>query len=136
MLALQRQYGQPHQLAQSEIAAILNTPDFRAGDSKAFQTFALSVNLLVGMPMSLEGPNGTELMSTAHADRLLSKLPKYSRDSFIEHLQVWGRIQTNSLNAYNLCDLSEWLKVKAEAQRLSSKMVQRHHSEKPSAPPK
>ncbi|KAK0137358.1 hypothetical protein N1851_026443 [Merluccius polli] len=136
MQALQWQYGQPHQLAQSEIAAIQNTPDVRAGDSKAFQSFALSVDLLVGMLMSAEGPNGTELMSTGHTDQLLSKIPKYSRVSFIEHLQVWGRLQTNSLNPYNLCDLSEWLKVKAEAQWLSSKMVQRHHSEKPPAPRK
>lgn len=29
-----------------------------------------------------------------------------------------------SLNSYNLHDLADWLKVKAEAQRLSSKMVQ------------
>ena len=34
MQALQRQYGQPHQLAQSEIAAILNTPELKAVDSK------------------------------------------------------------------------------------------------------
>ncbi|KAF0040561.1 hypothetical protein F2P81_006459 [Scophthalmus maximus] len=59
MQALQRQYGQPHQLAQSEIATILNSPDVKPGDTRAFQTFALSVDLLVGMLTSLEGPNLT-----------------------------------------------------------------------------
>lgn len=68
MEALQRQYGQPHQLAQSEITAILNAPDVRHGDTKGFQSFALSVDLLVGMLTSLEGPNGTEIMSTGHVD--------------------------------------------------------------------
>ncbi|KAK7881024.1 hypothetical protein WMY93_030613 [Mugilogobius chulae] len=130
--ALQRQYGQPHQLAQSEIAAILNAPDVRSGDSKGFQSFALNVDLLVGMLISLEGPNGTEIMSTGHVDRLLSKLPKYMRDSFVEHLQVQGRLHTSRLNPYNLKDLADWLKVKAEAQRISAKMAQRHRPEEPS----
>lgn len=59
-------------------------------------------------------------MSTSHVDRLLSKLPKSSRDSFIEHLPARGQRQTHSLNPYNLRDLAEWLRVKAEVQRLSS----------------
>ncbi|XP_049330100.1 uncharacterized protein LOC111189521 [Astyanax mexicanus] len=130
MQALQRQYGQPHQLAQSEIAAILNAPDVKAGDAKAFQSFALKVNLLVGMLTSLEGPRGLELTSTGHVDRLLSKLPKYLWDSFVEHLQVQGRLLTDSLNPYSLRDLAEWLTVKAEAQRLSSKMAQRYQTDK------
>ncbi|XP_034536205.1 uncharacterized protein LOC117810467 [Notolabrus celidotus] len=142
MQALQRQYGQPHQLAQSEIAAILNSPDIKPGDSKTFQSFALRVDLLVGMLTSLEGPNGMEVMSTGHVDRLLSKLPKHSRDGFVEHLQVQGRLNTTSLNPYNLRDLADWLKVKAEAQRLSAKMAQRHRTDgaqlakadKPTAP--
>ncbi len=110
MIALQRQYGQPHQLAQSEIAALLNSPDIRVGDAKAFQSFALNVDLLVGMLMSLEGPQGRELSCTGHVDRLLSKLPKHYRDSFIEHLQLRGRLHTDSLNPYNLHDLADWFK--------------------------
>nr|XP_061828893.1 uncharacterized protein LOC133614723 [Nerophis lumbriciformis] len=129
MQALQRQYGQPHQLAQSEIADILNSPDLKSGDPKSFQSFALNVDLLVGMLTSLEGPNGMEVMSTGHVDRLLSKLPRHMRDNFVEHLQVQGRLSTSSLNPYNLRDLAEWLKVKAEAQRLSAKMAQRHRAE-------
>lgn len=132
MQALQRQYGQPHQLAQSEIAQILNSPDLKAGDSKAFQSFALSVDLLLGILTSLEGPNGMEVMSTGHVDRLLSKLPKQMRDGFVEHLQAHGCLHTDSLNPYNLRDLADWLRIKAEAQRLSSKMAQRHRTEAPS----
>lgn len=55
MLALQRQYGQRHQLAQGEIAANLNSPDVKVGDYKAFQIFTLRVDLLVGMLTSLQG---------------------------------------------------------------------------------
>lgn len=106
MEALQRQYGQPHQLAQSEIAAILNAPDVRSRDTKGFQRFALNVDLLAGMLISLEGPHGTEIMSTGHVDRLLSKLPKHLRDSFVEHLQSKDCIHTTQLNPYNLKDLA------------------------------
>lgn len=116
MQALQQHYGQPHQLAQSEIAALLNSPDVRSGDAKAFQNFALQVQLLVGMLISLEGPKGRELMSSGHVDRLLRKLPKFLRDSFVEYLHTQGRLRINSLNPYSLQDLSEWLKGKAEVQ--------------------
>lgn len=44
MTALQCQYGQPHQLAQSEIAALLNLLEIRAVDAKAFQRFALTID--------------------------------------------------------------------------------------------
>lgn len=55
--ALQRQCGQPHHIAQGEIACILNSSDVKAGQSKAFQSFALCVDLLVEMLTSLECPN-------------------------------------------------------------------------------
>lgn len=136
MAALRRQYGQPHQLAQSEVAALMNSPDIKTGDSKVFQSFALNVDLLVGMLTSLEGSQGRELTCNGHVDRLLSKLPKQYRDGFTEPLQLRGRLRTNSLNPYNLHDLAEWLKVKAEVQHLSTKMAQRYHTEKAPAPPK
>lgn len=56
---------------------ILNSPDVKAGDSKTFQSFALCVDLLVGMLRSLEGPHGMKLASTDDMDRLLRKLPKH-----------------------------------------------------------
>lgn len=34
----------------------------------------------------------------------------------MENLQTKGRLQTNSLNPYNVQELSEWLKGKAEVQ--------------------
>lgn len=73
-----------------------------SGDSKYLQSFALSVDLLVGMLTFLEGPNGMEVMLTGHVDQLLSKLPKFLRDGFVEHLQARGRLNTSSLNLYNL----------------------------------
>ena len=126
MLALQYQYGQPHQLAQSEIAIILNSPALAVGDSRAFQSFALKVELLVGMLMSLEGPQGAELNCSGHVDRLLSKLPQYLRDGFVEHLLASGKLHTTMLNPYNLHDLAMWLRAKAAAQRLSDKMARRY----------
>ncbi len=52
---LQLQYSQPHQLAQSEIAAILTAPDINI-DSQGFQSFSLWVHLLVSILVLLEGP--------------------------------------------------------------------------------
>ncbi|XP_028301819.1 uncharacterized protein LOC114462917 [Gouania willdenowi] len=133
MQALQLQYGQPHQLAQSEIAAILTTPDVKSGDARTFQSFALRVHLLVSMLLSLEGPQGMELNCCSHVDRLLSKLPKYHRDGFIEYLQIQGKLNTTSLNPYNLQDLNSWLQGKAQQQRLSNRLVQRYQLEKPAS---
>ncbi|GAA6089522.1 uncharacterized protein LOC113069086 [Tachysurus ichikawai] len=73
--ALQDKYGQPRQLVQSELGAILNTPPLRVGDANAFDSFALSVQSLVGMLRTLEGQNGCELLCGSHVDHLLSKLP-------------------------------------------------------------
>lgn len=47
--ALQDKYGQPRQLVQSELGAMLNTPGIKMGDAEAFDAFALSVQSLVGM---------------------------------------------------------------------------------------
>ncbi len=130
MQALQLQYGQPHQLAQSEIAAILTAPEVKLNEARSFQSFALRVHLLVSMLLSLEGPGGMELNCCSHVDRLLSKLPKYLRDGFIEYLQLQGKLNSPSINPYNLQDFSGWLQVKAQQQRLSSRLVQRYQYEK------
>lgn len=70
------------------------------------------------MLISLEGPHGTEIRPTGHVERLLSKLPKHFRDSFVEHLQAQGHLNTTELNPCNLKDLANWLRDEAEAQRL------------------
>lgn len=41
--ALQDKYGQPRQLVQSELGAIMSTPPLKMGDANAFDSFALSV---------------------------------------------------------------------------------------------
>ncbi len=106
MQALQFQYGQPHQLAQSEIATILTTPDVKPGDARTFQSFALRVHLLVSMLLSLEGSRGMELNCCSHVDCLLSKLPKYHRNVFIEYLQLQGALNSTSINPYGLQDFN------------------------------
>lgn len=118
MQALQLQYGQPHQLAQSEIAAILTSPDVKANDPHSFQNFSLRVHLLVSMLLSLEGTRGIKRNCCSHVGRLLSKLPKYLRDGFIESLQLQGKLNSVSLNPYNLQDFAGWLQSKAQQQRL------------------
>ena len=123
--ALQLQYGQPHQLAQSKIAANLTAPDART-----IQSFVLKVNLLMSMLISLEGPQVMELKCCSHLDRLLNRLPKYHRDGFIEYLQLQGKLNTVSSNSYNLQELNGWLQGGTQQQRLSNRL-QRYQHEKP-----
>lgn len=115
--ALQDKYGQPRQLVQSELGAILNAPAFKMGDANA--TFALSVQSLVGMLRTLEGQNGYELHCGSHVDRLLSKMPPAYRDSFVEHCLRHGILQTGTDRTYTLQDLATWLQTKSQAKRIS-----------------
>ncbi len=61
MQALEQRYGQPRQLIQSELRAILNAPAIRPGDAQGFEDFAAAVNTLVGMLNTMEGPSRYEL---------------------------------------------------------------------------
>ncbi|KAK7882056.1 hypothetical protein WMY93_028230 [Mugilogobius chulae] len=119
--ALQDKYGQPRQLVQSELGAILNLPQIKAGDPEAFDNFALSVQALVGMLRSLEGENGYELRCGSHVDRLLSKLPANYRDGFVEYSINQGILQTGTDKTYTLFDFSAWLQLKSQAKRISSR---------------
>ncbi len=58
MQALIRMYGQPHKLVLQNIAEVMDGPNIRTGDVKAFKLFALRVRSLVSMLEQL-GPKGT-----------------------------------------------------------------------------
>ncbi len=103
--ALQEKYGQPRQLVQSELGAIMSALPLKMGDFNAFDSFALSVQSLVGMLRTLEGQNGYELMCGSHVDRLLAKLPPAYRDSFVEYCLSHGILQTGTDRTYTLPDL-------------------------------
>ncbi|XP_028306550.1 uncharacterized protein LOC114465615 [Gouania willdenowi] len=129
--ALQDKYGQPRQLVQSELGAILNSPAIKFSDSEAFDSFALSIQCLVGMLGTLEGPNGFELRCGSHVDRLLSKMPPSFRDSFIEYCLNRGILRTGFDMTYTLPDLAAWLQMKSQAKRLSSRAAALYQHETP-----
>ncbi|XP_067674852.1 uncharacterized protein [Haliotis asinina] len=52
--ALKNKYGQPRQLVQGELGAVLSMPFVKFGDNEAFENFALAVHSLVGMLKSLD----------------------------------------------------------------------------------
>lgn len=131
MQALQDKYGQPRQLVQSELGAILNAPAFKMGDVDAFDTFALSIQSLVGMLRTLEGQNGYELHCGSHVDRLLGKMPPAYRDAFVEHCLRHGILQTGTDRTYTLQDLATWLQTKSQAKRISCKAAALYQSEAP-----
>ncbi|KAI2656414.1 Aspartyl/glutamyl-tRNA(Asn/Gln) amidotransferase subunit C [Labeo rohita] len=131
--ALQDKYGQPRQLVQSELGAILSTPPLKLGDANAFDSFALSVQSLVGMLRTLEGQNGYELLCGSHVDRLLSKLPPAYRDSFVEYCLSREILQTGTDKMYTLPDFAEWLQIKSQVKRISSRAAAMFQSETPKA---
>ncbi len=65
LYALQDMYGQSRQLVQSELGVILNAPAVKFGDAEAFDSFNLSIQTLVGMLRTLEGPKGYEHVAVA-----------------------------------------------------------------------
>ncbi|XP_034555777.1 uncharacterized protein LOC117824414 [Notolabrus celidotus] len=103
------------------MGAILNSPAIKFGDSEVFDSFALSIQSLVGTLGTLEGPNGYKLRCGSHVDRLLSKMPPSYRDGFIEYCLSRGILQTGSDLTYTLPDLAAWIQMKSQAKRLSSR---------------
>ncbi|XP_063321729.1 uncharacterized protein LOC134619834 [Pelmatolapia mariae] len=123
MQALTQRYGQPRQLVQGELKAILNAPPVRAGDYQAFEDFATAVGTLVGMLSTMEGPSSSELKCGSHVDTLLTKLPTNYRDAFAEHCFNRGIIQSGSDRTYTLPDLAEWLERKAQTLQVSRQIT-------------
>ncbi|RXN34854.1 guanine nucleotide-binding subunit alpha-12 isoform X2 [Labeo rohita] len=82
MAALTEKFGQPHHVALKRIAAVMDSPEIKRGDSAAFERFSLHVQSLVGMLQTL-GPDGeVELKCGSHVARLLTKLPIEMRANF------------------------------------------------------
>lgn len=61
MQALMQRYGQPRELGQGELKAILNAPPVKAKDYQGIEDFAASVGTLVGMLSKMQSPSSTEL---------------------------------------------------------------------------
>ncbi|XP_052456318.1 uncharacterized protein LOC128016040 [Carassius gibelio] len=123
MQALEQRYGQPRQLIQSELRAILNAPAIRPGDAQGFEDFAAAVNTLVGMLNTMEGPSRYELQCGSHVDTLLTKLPVSYRDSFIEYCLNQHIIMSGSSRTYTLSEFSEWLERKSQAIQISRRVT-------------
>ncbi len=129
MQALEQRYGQPRQLIQSELRAILNAPAIRPGNAQGFEDFAAAVNTLVGMLNTMEGPSRYELQCGSHVDTLLTKLPVSYRDSFIEYCLNQHIIVSGSSRTYTLPEFAEWLERKSQAIQISRQVTGQVHTE-------
>ncbi len=108
--ALNKRFGQSHQLALKRIAQVMDAPDIKRGDREAFQRFALQIRALVGMLESLGVKGEVELKCGSHVARLLGKLPSKLQADFRRHLYF----QSDSV--YTLPELSKWLQYEARCQ--------------------
>ncbi|XP_057695896.1 uncharacterized protein LOC130918045 [Corythoichthys intestinalis] len=110
LLALNEKFGQPHKIALSKIASVLDSPDVRRGDIAAFERFALHVQSLVGLLKTLGADGEAELRCGSHVARLLGKLPPEQRADFRRcTLRQPGTVPT-------LLELANWLKHEAWCQ--------------------
>lgn len=117
MLALTKMYGQPHKLAVQRIAEVMDGPDVRSGDGKAFRLFALRVRSLVGMLEQLGMRGRVELQCGSHVSRLLGKLPHDLTAGFRRF------IHPLRVTIPTLMDFAEWLEYELEVQEESMKCV-------------
>lgn len=117
MQALTELYRQPHQLALQRIAGLMDVPNIRSGDTRAFRLFAdtgfsgfFKIRALVEMLDQLGVTGRTELIFQSHVSRLLVKLPHDLRANFKRHV--------NPLKTpiSNLLDLVEWQEYKLRVQ--------------------
>ncbi|XP_026105544.1 uncharacterized protein LOC113077350 [Carassius auratus] len=114
MKALDKMYGQPHQLALQRIAELMDGANIRSGDVKAFRMFGLQVRSLVSMLQQLGHKGTVELECGSHVSRLLSKLPHDLRSSFKRYthpLQV---------SIPTLLDFADWLEYELQVQEDNS----------------
>ncbi|XP_034733444.1 uncharacterized protein LOC117948085 [Etheostoma cragini] len=124
MQALEQRYGQPGQLVQGELKAILNSPPIKPGDAQAFEDFSSAVSTFVGLLGTMEGPSSAELKCGSHVDTLLSKLPVSYRDRFAEYCISQGIIRSGTDSTYTLPDFAVWLERKAQALQVSRRVTE------------
>lgn len=122
MQALMQRYGQPRQLVQRELNAILNAPPVKAGDYQGIEDFAASVGTLMGMLSTMQGPSTSEPLCGSHVDTLLTKLPVNFRDAFAAYCFSRGIIQSGSDRTYTLPDLAEWLERMVQTLQISRRI--------------
>lgn len=70
MRALTEVYGQPQQLALKRISNLMDAPNIKSGDVRAFKSFDLQVHAQVGKSHQLGGQCWTELRCGSHVSRL------------------------------------------------------------------
>lgn len=96
-------YGQPHKLVLRNISKVLEGPNIRSGDVKAFKLFALRVHSLVSMLEQLGSEGAAELECGSHVPRLQGKLPHELRTSFKRF------VHPSRITVPTLLDFADWL---------------------------
>ncbi|KAG7518329.1 hypothetical protein JOB18_031312 [Solea senegalensis] len=125
MGALTEMYGQPQHLALKRITKLMDGPNIRSSDIRAFKSFALQVRALVGMLHQLGEQGRTELRCGSHVSRLLAKLPYDLRANFQRFVNpIHTPIPT-------LLDLAEWLEYEMRVQVIGDQYCDHSDKEKP-----
>ncbi len=110
MQALITMYGQPHKLVLRNIAEVLEGPNIRSGDIKAFKLFALRVHSLVSMLEQLGSEGAVELECGSHVSRLQGKLPHELRTGFKRY------VHPSRITIPTLLDFADWLEYELQVQ--------------------
>ncbi len=117
MRALITMYGQPLKLVLRNISEVLEGPNIKSGDVKAFSLFALRVRSLVSMLEQLGSEGRAELECGSHVSRLQGKLPHELRTSFKRH------VHPSRITVPTLLDFADWLEYELQVQDDTSRTV-------------
>ncbi len=117
MRALITMYGQPHKLVLRNISEVLEGPNIKSGDVKAFRLFALRIRSLVSMLEQLGSEGRAELECGSHVSRLQGKLPHELRTSFKRH------VHPSRITVPSLLDFADWLEYELQVQDDTSRTV-------------
>ncbi|XP_052446016.1 uncharacterized protein LOC127987697 [Carassius gibelio] len=107
--ALDRRYGRPYQFVLREIETLENLPPLHAGDERAFDSFSLRVQAIVGMLKALKEEGIEELHSGSNVKRLLNRLPRSQQTQFRRHHLKRNPDKTK----FSLLEFADWLQLEA-----------------------
>ncbi|XP_056611679.1 uncharacterized protein LOC130427939 [Triplophysa dalaica] len=100
--ALQDKYGQTQQLVQSELGSIMNSPSLKLGDANAFDSFALSIQSLVGMLRTLNNLRSVEILEPTMRNIYKTLTCQYDPLGFIIPFTTRAKVIIQDLWKHNL----------------------------------
>ena len=107
---LERKFGQPHLIIESQLTKIQNHPHLRPSDSSSFVIFVDTVGNFVNVLQQFGYSN--DLFSSSNLDMIVNKLPADIKRRWFTHIET----ASHRSKRPNLIELTEWLQEESLVQ--------------------